>query len=358
MISILVSLTLFLGGQIPSRNDNTALREDAVAAYRKGQYLTAEDLIRRALDGTQALGNEYDNALSYSALGDILQAERKLADAEQSYRKAIYLLSHQRERIHEAAVVWRDLAADLTAEGRYHEALAALKEASNLVSEDKVEDPCLNAQILNNQGFIYYNERKMDKAETFFLRASAFQFTPGNPLDVDPWQILNNLGRLYQATQKNAKAEEFFTRSLQLAEARWGRAHPVLSVVLDNLGLLYIRSGRYQQAESHFQRSLEILEHSRVSFDAIFMVRTLYGLGETYHRQNDAPRAKEPLARAAGIAHGLGRLDEMPEAIEVLNAYARVLKELSQTAEAERLEAEAQKIRASLAYTVPLGNAN
>jgi tetratricopeptide (TPR) repeat protein len=358
MLSILVSITLLLSGEIHRVDDNAGLREAAFAAFQTGQYLTAEELSHRALDLAQLSGNEYDMALSYSALGDVLQAERRLAEAERNYGKAISLLGHQRERAHDAAIVWRSLAAGLTAEARYREALAALKEASTLVSKNKLEDPGLNAQILNNLGFIYYNQGKRDKAEKLFLAASGFQFTPSNPLDVDQWQILNNLGRLYQFTNKYEKAEDLYKRALQLVEVRRGPSHPGLSVVLDNLGMLYARTGRYREAESQFQRSLAILEHSRMSFDAIFMMRTLYGLGEAYRRQNDAVRAEEMLARAAEIARRLVRPSEMPEVVEILDSDAKVLNDLSHSAEAQRLEMEAERIRATMAYTVPLGNAN
>ena len=360
MLPILITITLFFGGEIPRQEETARLRQQAIAEYHIGRYVKAEELSRKALELAQPLNNEieYDAALNYSTLADILQAERRFVDAEQNYRKAISLLTHQHDRTHDAAIVWRNLAAGLTTEARYREALAALKEASSLLAKSKVDDSGLNAQILNNLGFIYYNQGKVDKAEKLFLQASTIQFTPSNPLDVDQWQIVNNLGRLYQTTRKYAQAEDFFKRALQLAEIRRGRSHPVLSIVLDNLGLLYVRTGRYQQAESHFQRSLAILEHATTSFDAVFIMRTLYGLGETYRRENDALRADEMLARAAEIAHRLVRTAEMPEVLEVLDAYARVLNESSRALEAERIQMEAHRIRASMAYTVPVDGAN
>ncbi len=247
--------------------------------------------------------------------------------------------------------------AGSTAEARYGEALAALKEASRLVAKNKVEDPCLNAQILTNFGVIYYHQRKMAKAESSFLRATGLQFTANNLLDVDLWQIVNNLGRVYQITRQYAKAEDAYRRSLQLAEVRQGRSDPDLSVVLDNLGSLYAGTGRYQEAESQFQRSLAILEHSRTSFDAVFMMRTLYGLGRIYLLENDTIRAEAMLGRAAEIARGRVLAVEMQEVLDVLDTYAKVLKELSNPVEAERLQMEARRIRASMAYTVPVGNA-
>ena len=52
-----------------------------------------------------------------------------------------------------------------------------------------------------------------------------------------------------------------------------------------------------------------------------------------------------------------GERVDMPEVVDVLDTYAKVLKELSNPVEAERLQMEARRIRASMAYTVPVGNA-
>ena len=145
MASILVTLTLLFGETIASADDYVSLRQAGLAEYEMGHYARAEEFIRKALVLTETLNNEYEVALSYSALGDIQQAKRRFADAERDYRKAISLLSHHRERSHALATVWRNLAAAFTAERRYREALTALKEASRLAAKNKVEDPCLNA---------------------------------------------------------------------------------------------------------------------------------------------------------------------------------------------------------------------
>jgi tetratricopeptide (TPR) repeat protein len=206
MASILVIITLLFGGTVPPAADYVNLRQASLAEYQMGHFARAEELIHKALDLAETINDENDVALGYSALGDIRQMEKRFPDAERNYRKAISLLSHHRERSHAAAIVWRNLAGILTAEGRYGEALAALKEASTLVNKNKVEDPNLKAQILNSFGVIYYHQRKMAKAERSFLRATELQFTASNLLDVDLWQILNNLGRVYQITREYAKA--------------------------------------------------------------------------------------------------------------------------------------------------------
>ena len=355
MPSLLVTITLLFGGTTPRSEDYVSLRQAGLAEYQMGHYVRAEELIRKALDLAEATNNEYEVALSYSALGDIEQANRQFSDAERDYRKAISLLNHHREHSRPLATALRNLAAVLTVEARYGEALAALKEASQLVAKNKVEDPYLNAQILNSLGVVYYHQRKMTKAERSLLRAAEVQFPPSNLLD--PWEIMNNLGLVYQIKRQYTKAEDAYKRSLQLAEFRRGSSDPGLTIVLNNLGSLYAGTGRYREGDAQFQRSLAILDHSGTSFDAIFMMRALYGLGRTYLRENDPIRARGVLARAADIARGRVLGVEMPEVLGVLDTYAKVLKDLSNDVEAQHLQMEAQRIRASLAYTVPVGNA-
>src|SRR5262249_38664104 len=148
-------------------------------------------------------------------------------------------------------------------------------------------------------------------------------------LDVDLWQVLNNLGRIYHITKRYGKAEDAYRQALQLAEIRLGRSHPSLSVTLDNLGLLYAETGRYGEAEAQHQRSLAVLEQSELPVDEIFVMRALYGLGDTYLRQGDRPRAQAALARAAKIASRRVLPSDMIEALDVLDLYGKALNNSS-----------------------------
>jgi tetratricopeptide (TPR) repeat protein len=359
MILKVATVILVLARVIPpsENSDYLNLRQDGVAEFRMGHYARAEELIRAALKFAETSNDEYAVAISYSALGDIRHAKTQFPEARRDYLRAISLLSHHRERAHAVAILWRSVASALTGEARYGEALAALKKASKLVARNKVEDPQLNAQILNSLGVIHYHQAKMAKAEDFFLKATKLQFTARNWLDVDLWEILNNLGRVYQVTRRYGKAEDTYRRSLQLAEVRLGPSHPSLSVLLDNLGSLYAETGRYGEAEAQHQRSLSVLEQTQMPVDEIFAMRALYGLGNTYLREGDRTRAQTVLARAAEIASRRVLASEMMEALDVLDLYGRALKNSPNSAEAERVRMEARRIRAFMSFTVPLANA-
>ena len=85
---------------------------------------------------------------------------------------------------------------------------------------------------------------------------------------------------------------------------------------------------------------------------AVPLQNFLYGIGKLYIRQNDKKRADAPLARAAAIARKLKTPGVIPEALEVLETYSQVLADLSSNQEAQLLQTEAKRMRATMAFTV------
>ena len=301
-----------------------------------GLFLIINDSVERA------------KALDYAKLGDIAQASEQYVQAEQAYRKAIEILRGQSGEEHALAIVWRNTGAVLTAEGRFDDALRALKEASKLTHQNKFTDAPLNAEVLNSLGVVYFHQGDMRKAETFFTQAAQIQAPFSKATDV----ALANLGNIYQKRGEYAKAEEAYKRSMQITEDRLGDSHPNLSMTLGSLGLLYNATGRYKDAEPVFQRSIEILEKTVLS-DGRLMLQALHGLAKTYIGEHDERRAEALLARAAGIArHKTIRAADAPIVIEVMETYSKVLLDLQDSVEAERVQAEARRLRASITLTV------
>lgn len=301
-----------------------------------GLFLTINNSVERA------------KALDYAKFGDIAQANEQYVQAEQAYRKAIEILRGQPGEEHALAIVWRNTGAVLTAEGRFDDALRALKEASKLTHQNKFTDAQLNAEVLNSLGVVYFHQGDMRKAETFFTQAAQVQAPFNKATDV----ALANLGNIYQKRGEYAKAEEAYKRSMQVTEDRLGDSHPNLSMTLGSLGLLYNATGRYKDAEPVFQRSIGILEKTVLS-DGRLMLQALHGLAKTYIGEHDERRAEPLLARAAGIArHKTIRAADAPIVIEVMETYSKVLLDLQDSAEAERVQAEARRLRASISLTV------
>jgi len=332
------------------------LRENGLNEIRMGHYSQAEAWIRLSLESARANNGEYASALDYATLGDIYQAKQQFTEAEQAYRKAVLMLPGQHEQIHARAIVLRNLGAVLTAEARLDDALVALNEASKLTRKHELNDLTLSAEILNSLGVVYFNQGEMRKAETSFIaatRVGSVSSNATNALDV----ALTNLGSLYQRRRQYKKAEAAYKRSLEVTETRLGNSHSSLSVILGKLGWLYIATRRYKEAEAHFQRSLAILEKAELSDERLTM-QTLQGLAMTYINEHDETRAEPLLARAAEIARRrVVQPAETAEVIEVLETYSKVLYDLRKPVEAQRVQEEARRIRASMTFTVRVSEA-
>src|SRR5262249_16117587 len=233
------------------------------------------------------------------------------------------------------------------------DASSALNEARKLAADHKVRDPQLTAELLNTSGVIQFYQGKLNKAENSFLQAAAdIHDSPVTLQQPDLGEVLNNMGYVYQAKGKLEKAEGAYKQSLQVREARFGSSHLRLAAPLTNLGALYTDTGHYTKAEQSFQRSLSILEQQEAPFNEPAMMHTLYGLAKLYIREHDEQRADVPLARAAAIARKLQTPSEIPASLEILETYSRVLARLSNQQEAQRVQTEAKRLRATMTFTV------
>jgi len=349
MSYILILLALMSG-------DYASLRKVSVSEFLAGHYLQAEVLARTAIESAHSHDDRYAEALSYSDLGDALQAQGRFLEAEREYRNAISILNQQSMGSHAAAIVWRSLASDLTAEKRYRDARAALKQAATLIAKNRIQDPSLSAAVLNGLGVVQFDEGEIDKAERSFTRAASLPWDPDTLGNAGRWEILSNMGRVYQIRHLMVKAEEAYSQSLHLAELQMGAGHPAIALLHTNLGTFYSNMGRFSEAEKHFQLSLAIFESANVFGGDATLMHTLYELAGTYIREHQEARAEPLLAQATTIARKHTAAGEMPEIAEIFDMYSRVLKDLSNASEAEHLQSEARRARAALAFTVPVGS--
>jgi tetratricopeptide (TPR) repeat protein len=185
------------------------------------------------------------------------------------------------------------------------------------------------------------------------IRAAQIKLGATGPRDLSGEDILNNLARVYQGTGELQKAEHTYRQALELAENRLGLSHPNLAALLTNLGTLCIDLKHYKEAENYFQRALQILDQSGRAFDEYRIMEALHGLGKTYMKENDQVRAESALRRAAEIARrNQNQAILIPEILRLLDDYSTVLRDLWNPVDADRLDAEAKRIRAAAAFTV------
>jgi tetratricopeptide (TPR) repeat protein len=348
----ILSLSLVFGefGVAQSeRGDYVKQRQMAVEQYREGHFGEAETLFLNALHGAEANKDDYSVALDLSGLGDIYQMEGRFREAEAAYRKSVSILRRTQDSNLAVAIALHNLAASYTAAHRYRDALATLKEASQLA--EKVQQPHeeLAGQLLNSLGVLYFYKGKTGKAESLFQRAIHIYSAGGAIWAADLGQCLNNLAGLYRRKGQFQKSEDLYRRSIALTEERLGPSHPALTVTLESLGDLYKSLKRYTEAEAQYRRSLAIIEKGDPLLP-VRLIHTLYALSQIYVEHGDKMQAEQVLARAADVA-GPGSVWN-PEIPDVLESYSRALGSVGKLQQAQELHRKAAHARAFMTLTV------
>ena len=162
------------------------------------------------------------------------------------------------------AITLRNLAATLSAQGQYRDALVKLDEAVKLAKTIVPADAELEFRILDTRGTTYFRQDKFDKAQQCFLQAVAIANRAGRNEQLsrsDLGQVLNNLGTVYLHKKKYPAAEETFGGSVRALESQYGQLHPYVAVPLNNLGLTLLSQSRYSETITVYRRSIEIAEH-------------------------------------------------------------------------------------------------
>lgn len=156
-------------------------------------------------------------AADIAALAALLDGQRKYAEAEQLYRRALAIFerSHGAEN-YEIAVNLNNLAANCNAQGR------------------------------------------QDEAERLYQRALALKEKLLDAEHPDVAMTLNNLAVFYKAGQRYAEAEPLYQRALAIFEKALGPQHPKVAVCLDNYAGLLRKLGRAGEAQALKDRAKAI----------------------------------------------------------------------------------------------------
>lgn len=305
-----------------------------------GSLLTAEGLLRRALNLVERAGLEADSLVAIrNNLGEVLQEMGRLTEAEPLFRQALagmrpnttvmnnlarLLLAGN--RLDEAEHLCRQaLRSDEQEYGPSHPEVGpdintlalVLKERNNLHEAEQLlrrglaiernrvpPDPPILAGALNNLGDLLYATGRTREAEQMFREALAIDEKDSWP--TGPTQRvalrLNNLAEMLRTTNRLNEAEPLYRRAIGILDAYPDNLysnHPQLASTLNNLALLLHATKRSAEAEPLFRRALSIWkeglgdEHAQVAVG-------LGNLAELLRGDNRLTEAR-PLARQAVV---------------------------------------------------------
>ncbi|MGE5278725.1 MAG: serine/threonine-protein kinase [Acidobacteriota bacterium] len=298
-----------------------------------GEYTDAERLLRSALElRVAAEGRRTDNvAQTLTALGQVLQIERKADESEKLLREAlaIRVKRHGRESA-EAAAALNELARTLVNEGAYPEAeklgLEGLRIRERIFGPKSSEV----AESLRMLGSLYTEQNDWKRTVDAEIRQIAILrgLHDDGPLLAT---ALNDLAVAQTQLGDLDAAEKTFEEAIPIELRALGEEHPEYASSLENEGNVWFRKGEYERTARNLEKVLAI-RRKALGEDAEPVARTLTNLGSVYLAQKNDAAALEKFEEAeprltrflgpdhpdvavvligkAGAMLHLGRLDE------------------------------------------------
>jgi len=254
------------------RGERAALAAVACARaqllHRNG-HPDAEDVARRALEGSRSIEHRAGTRSALCTLGNVLLNDGRLAQALETYQEAL------------------DMArADA--------------------------DRAMQAAMLNGIALIRLRQGDSAAAEAMWRDTLALQREIGNWIGAV--RVYNNLGCILMETGRFDEAQAQLDEGLRLCDTVGIAA--VRPSLLANLGLLHLRAGRLQAATTFTE--LAVTE-SRSRGEHQTQISSLLALAEIALMQRDVGRIAAPLRDALRLARATGDVHDL---VGSLNAYA------------------------------------
>jgi tetratricopeptide (TPR) repeat protein len=218
------------------------------------------EAIRIASARTQDRQSQVDLANSLSGLGTLLFLDGRFADAEKTLREAL-TLQQALYGVKDPAVArtLKDLARTVSAGGDVKTALPLMQRAVAMQQELRGNEPHPDlAEVLNDMGYVYYQNGDLDNAEKFYRESLAmYRQLLG---DKHPYVAteLENVAFTLQGKGDLAGAEALLRQSLEMHRDLQGESHPETARALFNLASVQYDRGETHEALANMRQTLAI----------------------------------------------------------------------------------------------------
>jgi CHAT domain-containing protein/Tfp pilus assembly protein PilF len=239
-----------------------ALSSLGLMYYKKGDYISAEPLLKRALAIVEKV-LEPNHRFIVAALINLSEVHIERGNyvaAEPLLNRAIEMIEKMAGPDDpELAKPLTQLAAIYGEKGDYTRAVTQLERALRI--KEKVlgpNDPEL-AVYLSNLAVMYQSKGDYQKRNEMYERWIEIQ-KKGGLEDINVVNTLANVANVQILSGNYADAEKYLKLASRMTERVLGPEHPELATYQTNLGELYRRTGNYAEAEQLLNRALAIRE--------------------------------------------------------------------------------------------------
>jgi tetratricopeptide (TPR) repeat protein len=241
-------------------NQASLLHNTAEYLYTRGEYATAEEMNRRALEGKEkVLGKEHLSTLaSMNNLAEVLRDQGKYEQAEEIHRRTLKGKEKMLGKEHlstlasmnNLALVLRGLGEYDKGEEMHRRTLKRMEKVLGKEHPDTLVSINNLASVLNSQG-------KYDEAEEMHRRTLEGTEKVLGKEHLSTLASMNNLAEILRDQGKYEQAEEIHRRTLERREKVLGKEHPDTLASMNNLALVLNSQRKDDEAEKIHRRTLE-----------------------------------------------------------------------------------------------------
>jgi tetratricopeptide (TPR) repeat protein len=282
----------------------TLISDVARLKVELGQYDEAERLCTRALAMTTEIkGEEHiETAMCLSILGSAYFSNRKINEAEATYRRAIELIEkhHHFFTSFVGAENYRNLGIILTQQKKFEEAEEMFLKILAHHEKNNGQLQVQMAETHRNLGELFEAQNKNHEALGQYEIALAIAKNIYGPENAEVSDYVCFLADIHRRDSRFTEAEELYKKALKILENTLGPQHPKTCTLLQRFGEMAIEKKEFIVAEEYFMSALQRLEqtlgtmHPEIGY-------TCYCLGAAFHWQEKLPRAEEFYKRALAI---------------------------------------------------------
>ncbi len=212
--------------------------------FQRGYFEQSANSFHRAMQ------DDPSSAEACYGLGSALLNQHKLAEARQSFERAVILRASYPDTL---ANAWNNLGLIATRENQTQEAIRDFSEALRSSPNHLI--------ALNNLGSAYRLQKNWEQARATFERA----------LKASPDDAESNYGLGMVLAQKDntVQAYEYLRKAL--------KARPDYPEALNNLGILYLRTGRRDEGVASFEKCINVAPNFDQSYINLARVYSIEG---------------------------------------------------------------------------------
>ncbi len=230
---------------------------------------------------------------------NVLSAKGKYSEAFKNSMKALELAEKNSNK-KLLADCYAEVGNHLLDNEYYSEALEYFDKAKIIRQELLGENHPDTAQIYNNIGLVYDNQRKYNRAIEYFEKALRIKFSVLGENHPAIATSYNNIGVVYKNKGEYVKGLEYYKKALKIYLSVFGSNHPYTAISYNNIGLICDNEKDYNKALEFYKKALRIklsvLEENHPS-----IAITCNNIGRVLANQKDFDKAIKYYQKALKI---------------------------------------------------------